>query len=162
MENLRKEINTLIDQLIIAKEIYSTGADKVSDQPTANQMHLLAERKNIFLSELNNVLDWEINNYDLPISERIKVELDKINIEVDHLLLPINEGEVIRFCVIKEQQLIDSYERVLHLDRLALPGSNLKSILVNQLHYSMELLAELKEIKATYELELNVGGSLEK
>ena len=153
MSDLQNGINTLIDKLTLAKEVYSTGAEKVHDKPTAMKLEILAERKGIFLSELNDVLDSEVKDRDLPVQERIKVEIEKLTMEVDHLLLRINEGEVLKQCIGREDDLSDIYDKLLHLEEIDRSDSALKGLLIHQNNYTQKSIAELKNVKDQYVFE---------
>jgi hypothetical protein len=150
MNKIVSDIQNLIDKLKIAEKIYTKASSRVHDQPMTNQMKALAERKNVLLEDLTRLLEVDMDKHKVQWKDRIKVEWEKLGIELDHIIIRINEGTILSFCIKREEELIDMYKKVLNNDGLNQYDELIRELFQYQLNESIQLLDELGEKKQSY------------
>ncbi|UXP33727.1 hypothetical protein N6H18_07145 [Reichenbachiella agarivorans] len=149
MKALTPELQNLIDKLVLAREIYCKASSRVHDEPMTEQILMLADRKTKFIEDISKLVEVDIEHHNLSLANRLKATLEKIGIEVEHILIQNNEGEILSFLVRREEELIEMYRTLLRSNDKEYDVF-LKSLLENQLSETCLLLSELEETKEAY------------
>lgn len=147
MEEIRPEIHHLIEKLIMAEEIFSRAALKVHNEPMTKYLKVIADRKKVFLYDLTKLLQLDSDQIKLNTKDRIRVQLEKLGLEVDNILLRLNDGEVLSFCIKREEELVSMYHNALIKDQ---DESLVTALILHQLKESKEELDELILKKEPY------------
>jgi len=156
MNPMNPDIQNLIDKLIIAEEVYKKASSKAHDQPMTDQIKVLAERKNILLEDVTKLLTLDMENYKVKWKDRVKAEMEKVAIELDHIYLRVNQGSILSFCIKREEELIETYKQALREKNDQVLNALVRDVLLYQMDESAQLLTELKEKKKSYNFSNNV------
>lgn len=141
MKTLTPETRRLLEKLKMAEEIYQRASDMVHNPLMTKVFQKLAQRKSDFLTNLSVILDIDDSDIQLRSRERLRVELEKIRQEIDNILLRLNEGEVLHFCIKREYELISMYHNVLS----NISGNQFfKDVVVSQLQASNKTVETLE------------------
>ncbi|QSE95900.1 DUF2383 domain-containing protein [Fulvivirga lutea] len=148
MNNKKTKIKQLIKKLKMAEEIYKRASIKVHDRPMTEYFAALANKKNGFIDTLvaNSQLGQE--NVSIGVKDRFRVEMEKIGIEVNSILIRLNEFELMDFCIKREEELVSMYQNVLNEYD---DQDFVEKMILDQLVYSKDILIRLNEKKDTYE-----------
>ncbi|MBU2913224.1 DUF2383 domain-containing protein [Reichenbachiella agariperforans] len=149
MKALTPELQNLIDKLLLAKEIYEKASSRIHNEPMTNQMKVLAERKSKFLTDIGKLVDVDFEEHTMGIKDRLKAAWEKIAIEVEHIFLQRDEGEILGFCIQREDELIEMYQEVLQSKDNELDVF-IKFLFESQLAESRILINELQETREAY------------
>ncbi|MEQ8240690.1 MAG: hypothetical protein RIA69_15840 [Cyclobacteriaceae bacterium] len=155
MNPIIPDIQNLIDKLIIAEEVYHKASSKAHDQAMTNQIKMLAARKEMLLEDITKLLTLEMENYKVKWKNRVKAEMEKIGIELDHIYLRLNQGSILSFCIKREEELIEMYKQALNEKNHQQIGALVRDVLLYQMNESTQLLAELKDKKESYNFSDN-------
>ena len=150
MNTILPDVQNLIDKLKIAEEIYAKASDRVHNEPMTKQMKSLAVRKSVLSEDISRLLKFDLDKHKVQWTERIKVEIEKAGIELDHIFIRMNEGYVLSFCVKREEELIAMYQQVLKTKNLTQYDELIKELFLNQLNESTLFLDELREEQKGY------------
>lgn len=148
MKDLNQKIKVLIEKLSLAKEIYEKASSAANDAPMRKQMKGLMERKQSLINNLAVPLGINASEVNVSFSEGFKIGLEKGLMDFDSAMLRVNEKAVLRFCVEREEELVEAYRDVMKDDTV---DQDIKSVVQIQLDESMQLLTQLKEAKSEYE-----------
>jgi len=152
MKGINPNIQNLIDKIKLAEEIYNRASSRSHNQPMRDQFKTLAKRKNRFLQEIADQFELDLGKHNLKISERIELEWEKAEIEVNHILIHRNERDILKYCIKREEELVDSYEKVLNN---GLKNDFLIALFKSQLEDTLRILNELNQTIEAYEFEKN-------
>ncbi|HHP7242470.1 MAG TPA: hypothetical protein ACFCUD_12400 [Cyclobacteriaceae bacterium] len=142
------KVQAFIDKLRLAHEVYSKASKRIHNQPMRDQLETLSQKKRTYYQEIIDQYDVEDeNNYTLKIKDRIKAELEKAGIEINHVMIRRNEREVLSFCVQREYELIEVYQQLLERNIFS---DYLHAILSTQMKETKKLIEELEATREAY------------
>ncbi len=142
------KVQAFIDKLRLAYEVYSKASKRIHNQPMRDQLETLSQKKRTYYQEIIDQYDVEDeNNYTLNIKDRIKAELEKAGIEINHVMIRRNEREVLSFCVQREHELIEVYQQLLERNIFS---DYLRAILSTQMKETKNLIEELEATREAY------------
>ncbi len=150
METNTMSVEKLMNKLKLAKEIYKTAASKIHNKPMADELLLVAEKKALNFDELVTQTSLDLYEQEIKLPDLIKLEFQKVEMEINHLLIHRNENDILNFCIEQEKELIQCYvETIIELkkDKVDIVA------FVNQLYEAKKLLKSLKETKKAYEFD---------
>lgn len=142
-------IRNLLDKLRIARKVYTEASSRIHNQLVKDQLKFLAERKLMCYETITSELNQQNLSRRFRKEDRISLELDKVLIELNHLLLSKNEKEVLGFCARRERELVTTYKELL-LSRSFYPF--VEAIITSQLEETSVLLQELERIKDAFSI----------
>ncbi len=134
-------IETVIDKLILAIDIYDKTSKRVHFKPMKELFSELKDSKEAMLNALAESTEMNLDDYSISIEEKIKLELEKIGIELDHLIIKNNYNETLSFCIKRERELLNAYEDALNQDL----DDSLEDLLKKHHTETLQLLESLVE-----------------
>lgn len=150
MQTIEPRIEILIDKLSIAVALYQKAAQRVHNDMLKEQFMLQAERKQTYIGQLAHQLDLHLEEHQISIADRIKLQMEKMGIEIDHAYLRQNARETLSFCLKREEELIDAYRGLMSNSAY---DSHLKFTLKSQFDDSVRLKDELSTLYEQYDFQ---------
>lgn len=150
METKSEKLKNLVEKIKMAEDIYEQAAEKVSHDSMKDYFHSLAKLKGSYLDKMDGLLQLDTEDIQFNLKSRLKLEIEKISIEIDSIFLRLNQGEILSFCVKREEELISMYHNVLSNQN---GDQSIISLLNKQMDESMTILEELKEKLNAYDFE---------
>lgn len=150
MKKIEPNIDTLIDKLIISVDLYDKASKRVHDDMLKEQFDLQKQRKVDSLEQLAQLMNIDLSAHRVSIADHLKVSMEKIGIEIDHIYIRQNAHEVLSFCLKRESELIESYRKVLagwFIDKKT------NSLLKRQLDDSAKVHDQLKSLYKAYDFQ---------
>ncbi|WP_456458905.1 hypothetical protein [Reichenbachiella sp.] len=141
-------IKQLIGELKLAEITYRMSSLRMSDQPAKDQLITLAERKMKFIKGIIDQHDETFERLMLEVLVMVKPEHDKLEIELDHLLLQGWETEILDYCLDRENKIEKLYKQLI---TDAQYDEFLKALLMSQLTDTADIINELEDTKAVFE-----------
>ncbi len=113
IEKINPEYMGLIDKLYTAQQIYTMAAERATTRLLKDQMQEMASGKEVYIKEIAHLYDLDPPEYQKILKERVNVELDKVKIEINHLLLDDKEQLLFDYCINREKEINQIYKRIL-------------------------------------------------
>lgn len=149
---IKPKFMNLIDKLELARQIYEKSAERIDNDFMADPFRTMASKKRIYIKEIAKLFDFDYDEHELEIKDKIKVEWEKIGIELNHLILQRNEKVLLEYCIHREQEILKIYEDIVQ------HGSYkelFNTVIRNQLHESTKNLDELQHLLEPYDYDHN-------
>ncbi|GEM_PF-1588298 len=143
-------IQNIVDRLKLAEEIYEKAAQSVHNQPMRDQFDTLAKQKTKYITEIAEYFNIDRQRYQINLTDRIRVELDKVGIEFDNLVIHRNEMDILSYCISREEEVVGAYKKF--VDDIG-KDQHLIQMIQAQMNESMRNLFELKETQKVYDFE---------
>ncbi|MEQ8712771.1 MAG: hypothetical protein RIC80_07125 [Cyclobacteriaceae bacterium] len=150
MKIVEPKIEILLDKLTLSAELYRKAAERVHNKMMQEQFGLQAERKATYIDQLAYHLNLNLEDHQAGMVDRLKLQLEKLGIEIDHVYLRQNAKEVLSFCLNREEELINAYRGVLQNSRF---DNHVKLTLKSQVDDSIRLKNELKALHEEYDIQ---------
>lgn len=150
MKIVEPKIEILLDKLTLSAELYLKAAERVHNEMMKEQFGIQAERKTTYIDQLAHHLNLNLEEHKPRMVDRLKLQLEKLGIEIDHVYLRQNAKEVLSFCLNREEELIEAYRGVLKDDRF---DNHVKLTLKSQVDDSIRLKNELKALHDEYDFQ---------
>ncbi|WP_422359959.1 hypothetical protein [Reichenbachiella sp.] len=141
-------IKQLIGELKLAEITYRMSSLRMSDQPVKDQLITLAERKMKFMKSFVDQHEETFERMMLEVLDTIKPEHDKLEIELDHVLLQGWETEILDYCLERERKIEKLYKELITDPQY---DDFLKALLMSQLTDTTDIMNELEDTKAVFE-----------
>ncbi len=146
MKNLEQAKVEVVDKLKMAKEIYSKSS-KTMSSGLDEKMNGLADQKKRFLRKTLDLVGSDLDTDEMKLDKRLKVELEKLGMDVDNAIIRMNDGEALAFCIKREEELQMAYQDIIHEGEF---GKQLRDTMKDQWDASVRATRELKEIRESY------------
>ncbi|CAN0445928.1 unnamed protein product, partial [Ectocarpus fasciculatus] len=140
MKIVEPKIELLLDKLSNAAALYRKASDRVHNDMVQEQFLVQAERKETYINQPAHHLSLDLDDYQPGTTNRLKLQLEKLGIEIDHVYLRQNAKEVLSFCLNREEELIAAYRGVIQNGGY---GNHVKLALKSQMADSVKLRDEL-------------------
>ncbi|MEQ9298628.1 MAG: hypothetical protein RIF33_08695 [Cyclobacteriaceae bacterium] len=150
MKIVEPKIEVLLDKLTIAAELYRKASDRVHNDMMQEQFQLQAERKETYITQLAHHLNLNLEDHQLGTADRLKLRLEKLGIEIDHVYLRQNAKEVLSFCLNREEELIAAYRGVIQNGEY---DNHVKLTLKSQMDDSVRLKDESMVLHGEYDFQ---------
>jgi len=147
---IKPKFMNLIDKLEPARQIYEKAAERIHNDFMADPFRTMASKKRIYIKEIATLFDLDYEEHELEIRDKIKVEWEKIGIELNHLILQWNENVLLQYRIHHEQEILEIYKDILE------HGSYkdlFNTVIRNQLHESIKNLDELQHLLEPYDFD---------
>lgn len=135
-------ITNLIEKIKLSKGIYDKLSDKVHFKPMSEIFDSLRNEKDIILEVLERELGLSIEEHSVSFMGSLKSNIEKLGIELDHLVIENNYNEALSFAIKREKENIQAFEEAVSK---ADPGSKEATILADYKVRSENLLNEIVE-----------------
>lgn len=145
---IKPEFMSLIDKLTIALEVYERAVQRAQDEIIKDVFRELTSRTKIFIREISSLFDFDLDKHEVELKDRIRIELDKIRIEINHLILKRKDSDLLKFSIEQENELIDMYDKILAEGKY---NDLINTVIKNQLNESKKMLDEINLTLDTYE-----------
>lgn len=142
MEIIQRQIETVLDKLIMAQKIYQRASKRVHFNTMSTLFNDLFYHKKLLVIELATAADIDLNAYDVSLSELIKVEIEKIGMDLDALYIKNNYNEVLSFCIKRERELINAYKDAADAHRYT---TKVEALLQEHITQTENVLSRLEE-----------------
>lgn len=140
------QIRSLIQRQRLILMICEMILERISEEPLADQLEVLQERKKKFIKDLSGMF----NSSDAEDTRPEQIEIEKAEIEINYLILEMEIKDLIDFCIRHEQSLLNAYRKLeTHTGGLSDNNYN-KAILDSQRIETLSLLHELRDTRDTY------------
>ncbi|UXX79413.1 hypothetical protein N7E81_18840 [Reichenbachiella carrageenanivorans] len=147
MKKINPEVKQLISELKLAEIMYRKTSLRVVDQPVKDQLASLADRKVNFMMGLMKQYDVDIETLMCEVSDMIRPEWEKLEIELDHLLLQGWEKDILDNCILREKKLIEIYKE---LSQDTGYDDFMTAMFASQLSETYDFLNELEDTKEVF------------
>jgi len=148
VKTLNISLQNLLDKLFIAEEIYKKAADRVHNVPMTDQFNQIAQQKANFLTELEAELGLESGEVSINFKDKIQVVLDKVGIEVNHIILNRNERALLTFCIKRDEELVKMYDDIMKSDLI---DDNIQQLVARQKKETAQVISELTKTREAYQ-----------
>jgi hypothetical protein len=150
MEKLPEAAASLLNKLIVAKNIYQEIYPGLSDTLLRIELKRIIMEKEIFVKDFNAIHEFKITDYLEENGDDIKLQSDTLRIKLNHLM-PSNENHQIFTIILeREKELVGLYHMIL---RKSISDEFFYMILKNQLDETRQSVRELSKIIETQILE---------
>lgn len=150
MKIVEPKIELLLDKLSNAAALYRKASDRVHNDMMQEQFLVQAERKETYINQLAYHLSLDVDDYQPGTANRLKLQLEKLGIEIDHVYLRQNAKEVLSFCLNREEELIAAYRGVIQNGGY---DNHVKLTLKSQMADSVRLKDELMVLHGEYDFQ---------
>lgn len=137
---MTKQIEKIIDRLILAQNIYNHLVLTIEYAPVKDLCDQLLSDKVRLLAELSELAEIDLEDHTMSTQAMIKLELGKIRIEINDLLTANKHQETLDFSIIRENELMGLYKNV---SDSAKHNAKIKSLLDRHI---MEIETSLKKL----------------
>ena len=138
----------LINKLIISMDLYREISQKYSDVLFNEEIKRLALEKKIFLKDFQSIKDFNVSDHLKENEDKINIEKENLLIKINHLFLNKSNEDVLEFVIEQENKLTDLYH-LLFMEKVE--DDFIRMILKNQLDETKRSIRELEELR----VELN-------
>lgn len=101
---------TVLDKLKFSEETYRKASKRIHNRYNTEQLKILADTKLAHFDTLAEHFGLNTADHSLKLQDRVRLEMSKAEIEIEHIYLQRNEREVLRVCLRRERELIEAYE----------------------------------------------------
>lgn len=147
MKNLNLRVKQLISELKLAEIMYRKTSIRMTDQPVKDQLAFLADRKVKFIMSTVSQYDVKMEQLMYEVSDEIRPEWEKQEIEMDHLLLQGWEKDILDNCIKREKQLLTYYKE---LSQDNTYDDFMTELFTSQLSETYDFINELEDTKEIY------------
>lgn len=147
MKKLNLKIKQLISELKLAEIMYRKTSIRMTDQPVKDQLATLADRKVKFIMSLVGQYDVPLESLMYEVSDEIRPEWEKLEIEMDHLLLQGWEKDILDNCIAREKQILTYYKE---LSQDAAYDDFMTELFTSHLSETYDFINELEDTKEVY------------
>ncbi len=141
---IKPDFLNLIDKMTLARELYQKATERVADDFLKDQFEALASKKNIYIKEISNLFDLDLEKHSVEIRERIKADLEKLYVEISDIALNEDEQVILDYSIKREQKINELYKYILDQEKY---GDFVNTVIKNQLSENQESVNELKRVK---------------
>jgi len=149
---LEKELQHLLEKLKMAEEIFTKAAVKINNKSTAETLKEMSNRKKVFLYDIEKLLPYDSEDIQVNTLNQVRLQLEKMGIEIDSILLRLSEGEILSFCLKRQEEAISMYHNVIES---GIPNEPLMALVKEQLSTSENEYDELSKRKEPYNFSTN-------
>ncbi len=114
---MTKSIIKIIDRLILSQNIYHQLKETIEHKQVNMLCSELLADKVRMLRELSTHAGLDLDNHSISTQAMIKLELGKMQIEINDILTTNKRQETLDFSVIRENELIKLYKDALASDK---------------------------------------------
>lgn len=143
----------VIVKLELVRQIYQKLAEKIKNENMADTFRTIASKKKIYSKEIVNLLDFNYEDHEFKVRNQIKVEWEKIRIELNHLILQQDEKVMLEYCIHREHEILNIYQDILEYGSYE---SLFNTVIRIQMHESVKILNELQHLLEPYEYNQNI------
>lgn len=147
MKKINPEVKQLVSELKLAEIMYRKTSLRVVDQPVKDQLASLADRKVKFMMSLVKQYDVDMETLMCEVSDMIRPEWEKLEIELDHLLLQGWEKDILDNCIVREKKLVAIYKELV---KDAGYDDFMTAMFTSQLSETYDFLNELEDTKEVF------------
>jgi hypothetical protein len=147
---IKPKFLNLIDKLELARQIYERAANRIHNDFMADPFRTIASKKKIYIKEVAKLFDFDYDQHELELMDRIRVEWEKIGIELNHLILQGNEKALLEYCIHREQEILKIYKDILEYGSY---NDLFNTVIRNQMHESIRILDELQHMMEPYDYD---------
>lgn len=147
MKNISIKVKQLLSELKLAEIMYRKISIRMTDQPVKDQLAGLADRKVKFMMSIVNQYDEKMESLMYEISDTIRPEWEKLEIEMDHLLLQGWEKDILDNCISREKQILGFYKE---LSQDSAYDDFMTELFTSHLSETYDFINELEDTKEIY------------
>jgi hypothetical protein len=147
---IKPKFMNLIDKLELARQIYEKAAERVHNGFMTDQFQTIASKKVVYIREIANLFDFDYDAHSLAIRDKLKLEMEKIGIELNHLILHRNEKVLLEYCINREQEIERIYKDILKNGSY---NDLTNTVIRNQMKETIEILDELMQVQEQYDFK---------
>lgn len=147
MKNIDIKTKQLISELKLAEIMYRKTSIRMTDQPVKDQLATLADRKVKFIMSLVNQYHVKMEELMYEVSDTIRPEWEKLEIEMDHLLLQGWEKDILDNCIDREKNILGYYKE---LSQDSSYDDFMTELLTSQLSETYDFINELEDTKEVH------------
>lgn len=147
LSKIKPKFMNLIDKLRLARKIYLKSAKRIHNEIMADPFKVIALKKWVFIKEVANLYDFDDEGHDLKLNNKLKIEWEKIGIELNDIVLRNNEKVLLEYCIHNEKEILNIYKDILEYGTY---NDLFNTVIRNQMNESVQILDELQHLLEPY------------
>lgn len=147
MKDKDSSTKNIVTKLKLAEEMYDQASVNIRIDSVKDRLKMLSERKEMFLTEIYNRLAQSDQPASRTARDETSLESEQTGMELNKIIQKRNERDLLVYCIRCEEELINSYQKALTLNRM---DYRERIMYKNQLTESLTLFNQLKMTKESF------------